>query len=349
MGFPMRRPLLAALLLSALLPLTPASANDTTAELGTGGLVFITTETLRMDSEDLFVSPDQVKVTYQFTNLTDEAQDVLVEFPLPDITGDGDFNVAIPDTEADNMFDFATTFDGKPVTATLHQQAYAFNLDQTAVLKDMGVPLTPFGERTREAIGKLNKTEIDRLLKLGLVIPMEYSSDGKTWQTDYEPVWTLRSTYSWEAHFKPNQTVEVVHSYKPSVGGKVAVTFLSPPNEYEDRASDYNKKFCTDEDFLNTVKKTLPSPEEYYSAPYTESWISYVWSTGNNWAGPIGNFTLTIDKGDAKNLVSFCWDGEVKKVGPTTFQMTAKDWYPPYGRELDILILNHHEAEDVGG
>jgi hypothetical protein len=54
----------------------------------------------------------------------------------------------------------------------------------------MGVPLTPFGERTREAIGKLNKTEIDRLQKLGLVIPMEYSSDGKTWQTDYEPVWT---------------------------------------------------------------------------------------------------------------------------------------------------------------
>ena len=61
------------------------------------------------------------------------------------------------------------------------------------------------------------------------------------------------------------------------------------------------------------------------------------------------DFTLTIDKGDAKNLVSFCWDGEVSKTGPTTFQMTAKDWYPPYGRELDILILDHIEPEDVGG
>ncbi len=41
---------------------------------GTGGLVFITTDNVKMESEDLFVSPDEVRVTYQFHNLTDEAQ-----------------------------------------------------------------------------------------------------------------------------------------------------------------------------------------------------------------------------------------------------------------------------------
>jgi hypothetical protein len=331
-----------------LLAAAPALANDTTAQLGTGGLVFITTDQLKMKSEHLFVSPEEIAVTYQFQNLTDQPLDVLVAFPMPDIEGSGDFNVAVPDRDSDNMFGFTTTFGGEAVEATLHQQAFAHNLDQTAVLEEMGVPLTPFGDRTRDILQGLDDASIETLLHLGLVIPMEYG-DGNTWTTFYEPVWTLRSTYSWDAHFEPNETVEVVHSYTPSVGGTVAVTFLSPPDEYGDRAAEYLKKYCTDESFIGSVKKTLTSPDEYYSAPFYESWISYIWSTGNNWAGPIEEFTLTIDKGDPRNLVSFCWDGEVEKIGPTTFQMTAKDWYPPYGRELDILILDRIEPEGAGG
>ena len=328
---------------------SPALANDTTAVLGTGGLIFISTDQLKMKSEDLFISPEAVWVNYQFQNLTDEDQDVLVAFPMPDIEGNGDFNVAVPDTESDNMFGFATRFNGEPVDATLHQQAFAFNLDQTAVLEEMGLPLLPFGQRTRAAIGALNPDQIAKLLHLGLVIPMEYSDDGETWKTDYQPVWTLRSTYSWEAHFEPGEIAKVEHSYKPSVGGTVAATFLGPADEYGDRAAEYKTKYCTDKAFIDAVRKTLTSPEEYYSAPYTESWISYIWSTGNNWAGPIEKFTLTIDKGAPRNLVSFCWDGEVKKIGPTTFTMEASDWYPPYGRELDVLILNYYDREGTGG
>ena len=343
------RPLFAALLFSAIAPLTPVLANDTMAELGTGGLVFIATDQLKMKSEDLFVSPALVKVIYQFQNLTEEPLDVLVAFPMPDVGGNGDFGVAVPDPESDNLFGFKTIFDGAPVEASLHQQAYAFNLDQTAVLTEMGVPLTPFGERTRARLAALDEIQIARLLHLGLVIPMEFGDGNDNWTTSYEPVWTLRSTYSWEAHFEPGETAEVVHSYTPSVGGTVATTFLAPPGEYDDRAAEYKDKYCTDDSLIRTLKKTLPSPEDYYAAPYTESWISYIWSTGNNWAGPIENFTLTIDKGDAKNLVSFCWDGNVEKIGPTTFRMSAQDWYPPYGRELDILILNHYEPGEIGG
>jgi hypothetical protein len=344
----MRFPLLAAALFAVACPMAPALGNDTTAEFGTGGLVFITTDQLKMKSEDLFVSPGEVRVVYQFENLTDQPLDVLVAFPMPDIGGSGDFNVAVPNRESDNLFGFETTFRGEPVEATLHQQAFAFNLDQSAVLEELGVPLTPFGDRTRDIIQELDDSAIETLLHLGLVIPMEYGDGNGNWTKYYEPVWTLRSTYSWEAHFEPNETVEVVHSYLPSVGGTVAVTFLGPPGAYNDRANEYKRKYCTDDAFVTAVSKTLASAEEYYSAPFYEQWISYIWSTGNNWAGPIEEFTLTIDKGDAKNLVSFCWDGEVEKIGPTTFRMTAKDWYPPYGRELDILILDHIEPEGTG-
>jgi len=44
----------------------------------------------------------------------------------------------------------------------------------------------------------------------------------------------------------------------------------------------------------------------------------------------------TIDKGDPSNIVSFCGSG-VRKIGPTTFQMKARDFYPE--RDIDILIM----------
>jgi hypothetical protein len=177
-----------------------------------------------------------------------------------------------------------------------------------------------------------------------MVIPMEYDV-GEGMKTHYTPVWTLRSSYTWEADFKAGETAEVVHVYRPSVGGTVAVTFLAPPADGEDRGAEYRKTYCTDDSFVQSVRKTLPHPDEPYGAPYTESWISYVWSTGNNWSGPIRKFHLTVDKGLPNNLVSFCWDGKVTKTSPTTFEMNAEDWYPPYGRELDILILNRQNPD----
>jgi hypothetical protein len=154
----------------------PALANDTTAELGTGGLVFISTDQLRIDSEDLFVSPDEVRVTYQFTNLTDEAQDVLVAFPLPDIKGDGDFMVSIPTEDPTNIFGFETLFEGKPVDATLHQYVFSTNIDYTDYLVDLGIPLAPFGEATVAAIDKLSDEQKVELFRRGLVVPMEFDS-----------------------------------------------------------------------------------------------------------------------------------------------------------------------------
>lgn len=322
----------------------PAVANDTIAQLGTGGLVFITNQSISMESEDLSISPDKVRVVYQFRNSSDEDQDVLVAFPLPDITGSGDFNVAIPSQESDNLFGFTTSFDGEPVESTLHQYAYAVGIDQTALLEELGVPFAPFGEATVAALNALSDADKQTLMHLGMVFPYEYD-DGSGWKTDYTPAWTLKSTYSWEAKFRAGATAEVVHEYAPSVGGTVAVTFLGPPNEDEDRAAEYDRKYCTDEALKSSLRRQLTAPEDYYNAPYFETWISYIWSTGGNWSGPIGTFHLTVDKGDERNLLSLCWDGEVRKTGPTTFEMEATDWYPPYGRELELLILKRVEPE----
>jgi hypothetical protein len=323
---------------------TGAFANDTMSQLGTGGLVFLTSEHISMDSEDLTVGPEQVRVVYQFTNNGTEDEHSLVAFPLPDIQGDGDFMVNVPSEDADNIFGFSTTFNGKPVDVELHQYAFSYGVDQTEVLEELGVPLTPYGQATSEALDALDPADQQKLVHLGMVIPMEYGSESDM-KVYYTPVWTLKSTYTWEADFKAGETAEVVHEYKPSVGGTVAVTFLAPPYEDYDPATTYKTKYCTDDSFVDAVRKTLPDPNEPYGAPYTESWISYIWSTGGNWSGPIKKFHLTVDKGLPENLVSFCWEGKVTKTSPTTFEMEAEDWYPPYGKELEILVLNKQNPD----
>ena len=63
--------------------------------------------------------------------------------------------------------------------------------------------------------------------------------------------------------------------------------------------------------------------------------MSYILTTANNWATPIRDFRLVVDKGSPDALVSFCGTG-VKKIGPTQFEMRATDFAPE--RELEILI-----------
>ncbi|UYO00751.1 MAG: DUF4424 domain-containing protein [Devosia sp.] len=334
----------------------PALANDTTAQLGTGGLVFVTNDTISMTSEHLFVSPTEIKVVYEFNNTSSEPQHILVAFPMPDIEGSPESMVAIPVEEAayngeavsdpNNIFNFRTTFNGAPVAAELHQYAFKNNIDYTKQLTKLGVPLLPFGEATYAALAGLSDTALADLRHRGMVYGMDYD-DGEGPKTDYAPIWTLRSTYSWEATFPPG-TSEVIHTYTPSIGGTVAASFM-PHSEEDDysaeQLAEYRKKYCMDDAFIAAVERTAIEEDGWTNYPFTESWISYIWSTGNNWAGPIGTFTLTVDKGSSDSLVSFCGEN-VKKIGPTTFEMTANDWYPPWDQELEILLLNRVDWYD---
>jgi len=331
-----------------LLATTQLSANDTTAQLGTGGLVFVTNEQITMASEDLYISPTEVRVTYEFDNTSGEDQHILVAFPMPDILGSGDFMTDVPIANAeyngmdasdpDNLFGFATQFNGAPVSAKLNQYAFNNNIDYSKLLRQLGVPLEPFGTRTYDALNGLSPEDVAQLKQLGLVFAMEYDA-GNGPEVDITPIWTLRSTYSWEATFPPGKS-EVIHTYRPSVGGTVATTFM--PSEGDDyaqaRFAEYQTKYCVDDNLVAALNKVGVKQDGYVNYPFVENWISYIWSTGNNWSGPIGKFTLTIDKGDVAGLVSFCGE-DVKKIGPTTFQMTATDWYPPYDKELEILLL----------
>lgn len=329
---------MAALLLASV----PVMANDTTAVLTTGGLEFVTNQDIVMESEELFISQEEIRVVYQFRNTGESDQNILVAFPMPDIVPNFYSDVAYPAGLEDNSYAFETTLNGQPVDVTLHEYAYAFGVDRTKLVKQLGLPLVPISSLATEAADALDEETRANLLHLGMLTPDEYDA-GEGWEKHYYPAWIYKATYTWEGEFPAGEVVTVEHRYKPSVGGTVGVTFLGEPYNGYDPGKEYLSKYCTDEGFVAAVEKTLTSPDEYWSAPFTESWISYILTTGGNWGGgSIGKFRLVVDKGSEDNLVSFCGEG-VKKIGPTTFEMVKEDFWPD--KELDILILNRHEMQ----
>ncbi|MGE3306055.1 MAG: DUF4424 domain-containing protein [Rhizobiaceae bacterium] len=331
----MLRRLLLALLASAPLP---ALANDSTAELGTGGLILSRTDAISMDSEDLFISEEQVKVDYVFTNHEPNEVRTIVAFPMPDIEGNPFYMAGIPDSGSDNFLDFTVTMDGKPINAQLEQKAFAVGVDVTKELEAQGIPLNPYGEETEKALDKISDATEKDWVERGIIITPEWD-DGEGMKKHRSPFWRLKSTFWWEAIFAGDKQVKVSHSYKPSVGGSAGLTFYFD-GKFEGEYDRYVQKYCLDEPVKNAVLKSAKENPDGYP-PLFETRISYVLTTGGNWAtGTIGKFKLTVDKGDPKHIVSFCGDG-VKKTGPTTFEVNATDYYP--ARDVDILILKKWE------
>ncbi|MGO6676514.1 DUF4424 domain-containing protein [Rhizobium leguminosarum] len=315
---------------------SPALANDTMAEVKTGGLIFAQSDDVSMAEEDLFISASEVRVDYVFENSSDKDVESLVAFPMPDISGQVDNNSAISDYDSDNFLHFSTLQDGSPITAKLQQRVVSLGIDVTDEFAKQGIPVLPYSQKTTEALAKLPETVRKDWIARGLVYPMG-AGDAKV---DLVPLWTLRSTYWWRTTFPAKKKVSVAHRYKPAVGGTVAISFLENGEPKGERFEEYSRKYCLDGDFVRVAQQRAREAEAE-GANYTESWISYVLSTGANWAGPIKRFQLTIDKGKPGSLISFC-GSNVQKIGPTTFRMTAEDFDPT--KDFDILILNPPET-----
>ncbi|RUU14968.1 DUF4424 domain-containing protein [Mesorhizobium sp. M6A.T.Ca.TU.002.02.2.1] len=330
--------LTAALALSA----TPVFANDSIAELGTGGLILSRSDAVAMESEDLYISPEKVTVDYVFRNNTDRDVDAIVAFPMPDIEGDPNEMPAIPDGQSDNFLGFEVTIDGVAAKPQLEQKAFALGIDISADLKAHNVPFYPFGDAAKAALAKLPQAVADDWVDRGLIIE-DTADDGSGMKTVYVPFWRLRSTYWWRSTFPANKAVRVAHRYKPSVGGTSSVSFFYD-GQFQGQYAAYKTRYCMDQTFENAIRKAAKGNPDG-TPRYFENRIAYILTTGGNWAtGTIGKFKLTVDKGDPKNLVSFCGEN-VRKVGPTRFEMTAQNFYPE--RDIDILLLV--PTDDDGG
>jgi hypothetical protein len=335
----MRRPAAHAFALTSLvlICLAPAArANDTTAELATGGLIFVTTDDIEMHSEKLFISTEQVRVTYEFFNKSDKDVTTLVAFPLPEIRiAHQDDNIAVATVSPDNIFGFKTTVDGAPVKAEVEQRVTAMGIDRTQCVRALGVPLDPHLRSTDEALDRLPPEKWPELVALGLAEVVEYGDD-KGIKKHLKARWGLATTYYWKQTFPARKQIVIQHQYVPSVGGSAQTSLGAPNQDKESWYADYVKKYCIDRSFMATIQSLRKASKSEFGPPYNEQRIDYILKTGANWSGPISNFELTLDKGAPDALVSFCGQ-DVKKISPTRFQMQQKD-FVPHGN-LAVLIL----------
>jgi len=148
--------------------------------------------------------------------------------------------------------------------------------------------------------------------------------------------WTLKSTYYWQQTFAAQQELVIDHRYVPSVGSLGRDRARQDWAKEGDVESRYLRRYCPSPKLLAGIEKATRAAKEAQAIAFSEQRIEYILKTGANWDGPIKDFTLTVDKGDAKNVISFCGD-DVKKISPTQFQWHATDFTPT--QDLYVLIL----------
>ncbi len=325
-----------------------ASANDGFGGLSATGLTFGRTDAVAMETEDLTIGFDRIHVAYQFRNLT--AQDVTGEviFPLPPIAIShlmmSDFNLP-EDLGRENLVDFTARVDGRPVAVNIDRIAVIEpewdesrplsaqydtpGREVTAVLARHGIPLTLDPFEAIDAILVLSQAAQAELVAEGAVeffTPEE--GEAEVW-----PLWSVVLRYHWTQTFPAGAVVRVEHDYESRPTGGLFY-WSHPPDDW---LVDTVARYCIDEATSAAIMARLTPAEEDSGQVWGVSWnIAYVLRTANSWAGPIGRFRLTVDKGAETRIVSLCAEG-LRRTGPTTFVMEKTGFVPE--RDLEIIIV----------
>lgn len=342
-----RAPILAALALAlatASLP-TATRANDGFGGLAATGLTFGQTEAIAMEREDLFIGLDRVRVAYRFRNTTDRDVTGEVIFPLPPISlqylMSSDFN--LPE-DRENLVAFTATVAGQPVTPKIDRIAVLEPIwaegrdpaeqydtpgrDVTAILARHAIPLTLDPATTAAQLLAL-PPDVQAALKSEGIADFYEGDPAQGFPPEAWPLWSIVIRYHWTQTFPAGAALDVAHDYENRPPGGL-FGWQHPPQE--DWEKDIAARYCIDDATSRAIAKRL-APAGGIGIAYN---LAYVLRTANSWAGPIGDFTLTLDKGAAENVISLCADG-VRKTGSTTFEIRKTGYSPD--RDLDILIV----------
>jgi len=131
----------------------PLFANDSIATVSAGGITLQKTDGIVMQSEDLYLSLDQVKVHYVFENVSGQDIKTTVAFPLPPLNSE-DSQLSV-DPNSKNPLHFEIRVNGKRVE---------FNEDRKSI-PNAQVKLTYYWE---QLFPKGQKIEVYHVYKPGI-------------------------------------------------------------------------------------------------------------------------------------------------------------------------------------
>jgi hypothetical protein len=299
-----------------------AEANDGAVETSAGGLQLRKEHKVLMEKERLFISRGRVQVEYEFRNTSRETVVSEVAFPIPTL------EYVLDDTVGRRDFpDFKVWIDGIPVHVEKEVRAFVKKREVTEELRKAGITIETFGNfypnENNNEIMKLRPATRNRLIKIGVL----KAPDNKDSFMDYWPQWKTSIKYHWRQTFPPNTVVRIKHEYQPVAG-------YSPV-----QIQDFNKTItdsCIDANTIREMKfrvanamKKKPEIESYFGL----GWVNYILTTANTWQTPIKDFELVV-QGDKDELITFCWDGPVEKIGKVKYRAHKKNFIP----EKDLRV-----------
>ncbi|WP_232629662.1 DUF4424 family protein [Methylobacterium sp. Leaf118] len=325
-----RRRVRAALFLIAIASTGTASANDSAAYFGAGGLEFTATDAVTMEREDLRVSQELIEVEYRFRNVTADPVELRAAFPLPRLDMKKVFgcsDVSIPFRGKPDFVGFETRVDGRPVQLERQERAFVGERDISPLLRDLKLPFASTGDDLPAALKRLSPSSRERLRQAGAV-----TEDSCTDGSD-GPAWNLEVVYHRPQRFEAKAIKRVQHRYTPSVGAFFLTPSAKLTGPSDRRVPEFDTdlaRYCIDEGTWRALRR-MNGGREVVARP-----LEYILRTARSWRGPIGEFVLVIDKGSADALVSLCTTG-VRKTGPTSFEVRRRDYRPDV--DLEILFI----------
>lgn len=322
-SIPLRAAFLGAALLVAWQP-APSLANDSAAALDAGGLVLVRDPDIALESEDLRIGVERIEVDYVFRNRAAAPRTIRIAFPLPAIDG-AELSLSalsLPFPDRANFVGFTVTVDGRPVEPALEERAFLGTREVGDILRRHALPLNPLRrDDLARALARLTPADLAALQKAGLL------SDASG---DAEPQWRSEAKFHWEQTFPAGADLRVSHAYAPVKGNHLV-------SGKEAGEPEYRARYCLDEAGVAGIRRLGARKPDGYTRAVE---VPYIVTTARNWAGRIGRFTLTVDKGRPDALVSFCRTG-VRKTGPTTFVWEARDYAPD--SDLRVLIVSNDD------
>jgi hypothetical protein len=309
----------------------PAYANDGYAGHTAEGLVFSKTDGISMEKETLSITEERIDVGYAFKNLTDKDIHATIAFPIPDIVCDWFTNPHYPDN-------FEASVNGEKIILRKEtkaivtdnygefwwQKKFTKGEDVTEVLSDNDVPLdcrtiAEFSKSYEELQNHKLSPVYEKLVKMGLACcdPLD-DPPGVDYRT--------RIKYYWEQTFPAGQTLEINHSYSPSLGTWNG--FYDSMTELKTQIDKY-KPF-----YEKHFEKEAKADKFKYRTGFT--YLDYTLVTANTWHGPINEFRLILPS--TGRLIVTTMDGPFELVNGN-LEIHKKNYSPAE----DLTVYFFHE------
>ena len=277
------------------------------------------------------LSRERVEVEYR---LTASEKDAVRYLYVPVGTVDNEHSDNRPAFSGDPATDplgLKVTLDGEPIPFETAARATMEGVDISAILRNAGVPLTPFGDKTADAVARLAPAARLDLEERGAL-------------TKWGALWTLDTTY-WRRHtFIAGKAGTLKLAYKPVFGAHIDSLLMMRGKlvySLEEQKLDF---LCLKPDQLAEIRNRFRARKsERPFRPYRIYNIPMKLENANPQYGSIYGLTFTVDMRRPGDILTSC-GGKFKRSGPA--QYTWKEDFAEETPDLKLFFLEAVTAEE---